>query len=216
MAKRAAPDERPYRPVDEALVRSVLSPPAVSATATAPPEAEAFPSADSVTTILLDRLPAADPAGPARNGNGSAPITEPEAAAPYGLGEPVSPAAVSSPVTGEPATATREATEAPTPTPTLEKLIREKRLLLTPSEDLDMERLVVDLTERLGTPLKLSHVLRATVTLLRRARPELLAESRRVGPLKRPYNGDGAALVAFEQSLAQIIDRSLRSTTPLE
>lgn len=196
MAKRVAPDEKPYRPVDEALVRSVLSPPAAPTGTAAPP-----PNGNE----------------PTPNGNGVAPPTDHmDASSPAVASEwmPLASPLSAAPWEPEGAVALSPAPQ-PEPAPALEKLTREKRLLVTPSEDLDLERLVVDLTERLGTHVKLSHVFRATVTLLRRARPELLQESERVGPLKRPYNGDGAALIAFEQSLAQIIDTSLRNAGPL-
>jgi hypothetical protein len=97
-----------------------------------------------------------------------------------------------------------------------EKLSREKRVLLSRSEEREVERLIADMADKLCTPLKLSHVLRATVLLLRQAREEILSESQRVGPFKRPHNGEAEALVAFEHDLAQIIDRSLRNTAPLE
>jgi hypothetical protein len=88
-------------------------------------------------------------------------------------------------------------------------------VLLSRSEEREIERLVADMADKLCTPLKLSHVLRATVLLLRQARPAILSESERVGPLKRPYNGEAEALGAFEHDLAQIIDQSLRNTAPL-
>src|SRR5262249_58385352 len=78
--------------------------------------------------------------------------------------------------------------------PGLEKMSREKRLLLTPSEEREVERLGADMASHLKTPLKTSHVLRATVTLLRHAGDELLRQSRRVGPPKRPPNNHTLAL----------------------
>jgi hypothetical protein len=169
MAKRVPLEEKPYRPVDDALVQSVLRP------------------------VL--------------NGGGDSPEIGPE----IDLALPPAPLGLASP----PLTST--VSELPVvPRPEQEKLAREKRVLLSRSEEREVERLVADLTDTLCTPLKLSHVLRATVLLLRHAREEILTESQRVGPLKRPHNGEAVALVAFEHDLAQIIDRSLRNSPPLD
>jgi hypothetical protein len=173
MAKRVPADEKPYRPVDDALVQAVLNPPRNGGGDHQESSAEPATPAPSPA---LD-LPASPPPDPALPGDH-------ESAAAAAL--------------------------------KLEKLSREKRVLLSRSEERDIERLVADMAQELGTPLKLSHVLRATVLLLREAREEILTQSQRVGPLKRPHNGEAGALVAFERDLAQIIDRSLRSTSPLE
>jgi hypothetical protein len=99
--------------------------------------------------------------------------------------------------------------------PALEKLSREKRVLLTATEDRELERLVADMAAELGTALKASHVLRATVSLLDHAREELVKQSRKVGPIKRPANNDPAALAAFEHFLAQVVEVAIRNTRPL-
>jgi hypothetical protein len=97
----------------------------------------------------------------------------------------------------------------------VEKLSHEKRVLLTPTEELEWERLVRDIAAELRTPLKSSHILRATVILLRHASEELVKQSRRVGPLKRPPNNDPIALAGFEHYLAEVIDSALRNAPPL-
>ena len=184
MAKRVPVDEKPYRPVDEALVQSVLNP-------------------------LL-----------ARDGlaNGGEPRPEPETIGggrdhDGSIAAPESPSALTRPTAIEPSP---EPVAVAPLVPAGEKLSREKRVLLSRSEEREVERLIADMADKLCTPLKLSHVLRATVLLLRQAREEILSESQRVGPFKRPHNGEAEALVAFEHDLAQIIDRSLRNTAPLE
>ena len=98
----------------------------------------------------------------------------------------------------------------------VEKLSREKRMLLTESEEDLLERLVKDMGKQLKTPLKLSHILRATTVLLMHSRDELLKQSEKMGGMKRPPNNDPVALATFEHNLAQLIDRAIRGTRVFE
>lgn len=171
MSKRVPPDEKPYRPVDDALVRSVLNPPVPIApegagSTEAQPKAETSPA----PTAKILSLPTKR--------------SEPE--------------------------------EERKPKPQSERFTREKRFLLTPSEDRELDRLVADVAEHLGTAIKPSHMIRAMVTLLCHASDELIKQSRRVGPLKRPPNGDTTALAAFEHYLSQLLDTSIRNSKPLK
>lgn len=165
MARRVPPNDKPYRPVDEALVRSVLN-----------------PEPNQNTAKVLQ-------------------TPEPFRPPPRLVGLEGRKEAQWPPL--EPST-----------TPGVEKLTREKRVLLTPTEEWELERLISEMAGQLRTPLKPSHVFRATVMLLRHASEELLKQSRRVGPLKRPPNNDVMALAAFEHYLAQVIDSALRNTKP--
>lgn len=97
-----------------------------------------------------------------------------------------------------------------------EKLTREKRMLLTESEEDMLEQLVKDMGKQLKTPLKLSHILRATTVLLMHSRDELLKQSEKAGGMKRPPNHDAAGLATFEHNLAQLIDRAIRGTRIFE
>lgn len=107
--------------------------------------------------------------------------------------------------------ATREADPEEEPKE-VEKLSREKRVLLTESEEDTLERLVKDISKKLGTSVKLSHVLRATVSLLMHSQDEILKQSQKMGRLKRPPNNDSAALAVFEHNLARIVDRAIRGS----
>jgi hypothetical protein len=98
----------------------------------------------------------------------------------------------------------------------VEKLSREKRMLLTESEEDMLERLVKDMGKQLKTPLKLSHILRATTVLLMHSRDELLKQSEKMGGMKRPPNNDPVALATFEHNLARLIDRAIRGTRVFE
>lgn len=98
----------------------------------------------------------------------------------------------------------------------VEKLTREKRMLLTESEEDMLERLVKDMGKQLKTPLKLSHVLRATTVLLLHSREELLKQSEKMGGMKRPANTDSAGLATFEDNLSRLIDRAIRGSRVFE
>lgn len=176
MAKRVPPDEKPYRPLDDALVRSVLAP-------------------DTGAAALQQR--SASPA--------SRPVLVTGAKAGQLLGRKALCLAERA---GQAGQATEEA-------PSLERLSREKRVLLTATEDRELERLVADMAAGLGTPLKASHLLRATFSLLDHAGEELVKQSRKVGPVKRPPNNDPAGLAAFEHYLARVVEVAIRNTRPL-
>jgi hypothetical protein len=98
----------------------------------------------------------------------------------------------------------------------VEKLSREKRVLVTESEEDMLERLVKDMAKKLKTPLKLSHLLRATTILLMHSRDELIRQSEKMGGMKRPPNNDPVALATFEHNLARLVDRSIRGTRVFE
>jgi hypothetical protein len=96
----------------------------------------------------------------------------------------------------------------------LKSRCREKRVLVDADEDAQIELQVQRLAAELGTPLKLSHVLRALLYLLRRAEPHVLARAHQVGPLTRPPNGDLAALGRFEEQLAILLAGAFRELPP--
>lgn len=91
---------------------------------------------------------------------------------------------------------------------------REKRVLLTRSEERAVERVVARLADELGTPVKLSHFLRASVAMLVHAEEELVERSRRV-QLVRPGNGDKRGLESFEQGVAELLSLAYREARPL-
>jgi hypothetical protein len=141
MAKRVPEGEKPYRPVDASLVRSVISP--------SPQEGDTR-QAEPVTEEGAQR----------------GPVTE--------------------------------------------KFDREKRLLLTCSEERAVERLVSCLAGEVGTPVKLSHVLRACTSLLLKYESRVLEEAGRSPKITRPPNGDMKGLSEFEQSIARILEAAFQ------
>lgn len=174
MGKRVAPDERPYRPVEEALVRSVLDP-------------HEAPSVVEPTSA-----------------NGSSQMPRPLVATD-----------IVHPSPQEPLAGTQGKNDEASHALIIEKLSCEKRVLLTRSEEREIERLVGRIAEELATPVKLSHMLRAYMTLILHAESEITKRARLTGPLHRPPNGDPVALARFEHQLAKILSAAFRDAPPL-
>ncbi len=172
MGKRAPADERPFNPVEAALIRSVLAP--------EPPPPEA--------PMVTVRPPALTEESPGEGSSHADGMARPKLL--RGL-------------------------QLRTPIPQADKLNREKRVLLTQAEEGEVERVVARLAKELATPVKLSHLLRACVTLLRHAEEQVADHARLTGPLTRPSNGDPAALADFEFRLAQILSAAFRDAARL-
>jgi len=173
MGKRVPEDEKPFNPVEAALVRSVL--------------AEEPPAAEPIARLGLPSI-----------GLRNASENEKQDLNGYELKK--SPR--------------REPTS--DPHVLLEgKLNREKRVLLSQPEERELERLVNRVAGELSTPVKLSHLLRACVTLLRHAEDQIADQARQAGPLTRPSNGDPAALAEFEHRLARILSAAFRDAERL-
>jgi len=141
MAKRVPEGEKPFRPVDAALVRSVISP-------TARQGNTAEETAHTMASTHLSIVP--------------------------------------------------------------EKFDREKRMLLTRSEERAVERLVSNFAEEMRTPVKLSHVLRACTSLILKYEKEIIEEARKSPKLTRPPNGDMNGLSDFEQGVSRILEAALQ------
>lgn len=96
-----------------------------------------------------------------------------------------------------------------------ERMNREKRVLLTASEERAIERVIANLGAELGTSLKLSHVLRSCIRLVINAEHELIDRARSTGRTIRPPNGDQAAIEAFESVIASVLHAGLRTSRPV-
>lgn len=96
-----------------------------------------------------------------------------------------------------------------------ERMEREKRVLLTPSEERTLDRVVSNIGAELGTSLKLSHVLRSCIRLLINAEGELIERARATGRTVRPPNGDLAAIEDFEKIIASVLHAGIRAARPL-
>jgi hypothetical protein len=96
------------------------------------------------------------------------------------------------------------------------KLVREKRMLLTESENELFEDLVRTISTELKVKVKESNVLRACLSLLLHVEGELAKQCRRSGAVKRPRNDKPAEIAAFEEYLARIFDSAIRNTKKLD
>jgi hypothetical protein len=103
----------------------------------------------------------------------------------------------------------------PTGQELVEKFDQEKRILFTRGETQAVDRLVTSLAARLNTQVKVSHVIRALVSLLLHADAEIDKRAGEAGPLVRPPNGDALALQRFELEIAKIIAAGLRDAGPV-
>jgi hypothetical protein len=199
MAKRVPPDQKPFRPVDEALIRSVMA---------GPPAA-----LDEVAVGGGVAVAAPIVAAPTRR---EASLPEPTYIRPL----PAAPLDDRLPATAKRAEVPaplRRSDPIPNAIPTdasLDRRDREKRVLLTLSEERDVERLVTRLAGELRTPVKLSHMLRACITIVLHAEEELVERSRRT-TLVRPGNGNAPELAEFEHGLSQVLATALREARPL-
>ena len=97
----------------------------------------------------------------------------------------------------------------------VEPLNREKRVLLTPSEERDLNTFLLELGAALGTRVQLSHLLRASIELLKHARGEILAEAHQTPGLHRPAHVYRMAMATFERRVARLLLAALRKSDPL-
>ena len=186
MAKRAAPDEKPYRPLlDAELVSAALS--------NNRPSAQ--PTVSSSAKILeMPRHETQRPEPTRRVEQPNDFEISPRDAAPRAI-DPDPP---------------RHTAELH-----VDKFDQEKRILFTRRESQGIDRMVVSLASRLNSQVKVSHVIRALVGLLLNAEGEIDRRAGDGGPLVRPANGDAQALQNFEREIGRIIIAGLRDAGPV-
>jgi hypothetical protein len=97
----------------------------------------------------------------------------------------------------------------------VEPLNREKRVLLTPSEERDLNTFLLELGAALGTQVQLSHLLRAAIELLKHARGEILEEAHQTPGLHRLANVYRIAMATFERRVARLLLAAFRKSDPL-
>lgn len=202
MAKKVAKDDKPFRPVHASLSSDLVASVAGGKAQRADPDpvgegggeqsvAPGGASEDAATVVPMPRRQrAASKAAPP-------PAPGPAAAAPF-----------QAPISQQPPRRS--------PNAGVEKLEVEKRLLLTKSEELELERMVMNMAAAIGTKVKLSHVLRAALNCMRHAEDDVLhAMGQSAGALVRPPNGDLVALAEFEHQLARIMNTAFRKAPPM-
>jgi len=180
MAKRAPKSERPFNPLDESLVRSVIGGGA-STGRSSEPEGQGG-------NVAVAEPPAREVA-PDRHSN-----------------------VVSMP---EQKVATRPVSAPRAELTYVDRRDREKRVLLTQTEERELDRLVERMASELGTRIKLSHVLRACYLVLMHAEDEILERARRAPAISRPGNGNAPELIAFEREVATLLAAAFREAAPL-
>ncbi|HMB04774.1 MAG TPA: hypothetical protein VKP69_13660 [Isosphaeraceae bacterium] len=94
-----------------------------------------------------------------------------------------------------------------------ERLTRVVKCLFTPSEEMELRKLVARLADEANTSLSLSHLIRPYFDLLLHCEAQLTQELGRA-ELTRPLN-DKTALAFFERRLAQVIHAAFRKAPPL-
>lgn len=189
MAKRTPPNTEDYRPVNEQLARSVLS---------------------------HRRQPTDE------NGERSEPLEARPPAPPMADETPPEPSKPSEEPPQRKVLSGRRRKTAKRNAPSeavrakRKELVREKRMLLTASEDELFQDLVGSISSGLRVTVKSSNVLRACLTLLLHVQDELLKQCRRMEPLQRPRYDEPTSIVTFEEELARIFDSAIRNTKSLE
>lgn len=193
MAKRTA--EEPFRPLDASLVSSVLAGGVQErqVTASVTPQTVSQPSPqprmEATESVIELRRPTNEPL--------SEPSPKPRQMPPRRPQNPMASAREATP------SSQRGGSFA-------ERMEREKRVLLTPSEERAMDRVVANIGAELGTSLKLSHVLRSCIRLLIHSERELIERAQATGRIIRPPNSDLAAIEAFEQLVANVLHAGIK------
>jgi hypothetical protein len=189
MARRAAPDEQPYRPLlDPGLVSAALSQVPTPAPPPAAPSKVMELTRPVAATAKVADSPRIEPARRIEQ-------IQVEQATPHAAG----------PIRDE-----GRATQG-----LVEKFDQEKRILFTRGETQAIDRLVTSLAGRLNAQVKVSHVIRALVALLLHADAEIDKRAGEAGPLVRPPNGDALALQRFELEIARILAAGMRDAGPI-
>lgn len=189
MAKRVPPDEKPYRPLDEELARSVLLRRKQDNSENQRPNLEIVPPLEA--QIEDQEEPPKAP--------GKQPIQVLEE--------------------HQPRKATGEGKEKTEGFVSRRKtLVREKRMLLTEQEEELFQDFLGNIRKNLGVKVNTSNLLRASLALLLHSERELLKQCRRVDYMrkKRPRNDQPTEIAAFEENLARLFDSAIRNSKPLQ
>lgn len=96
-----------------------------------------------------------------------------------------------------------------------DKLVRQKRLMLSPAEEKAIEKFVTRLGDALGTPIRMSHVLRACLQILHHAEPQIVRRAVST-KLTRPPNEMAGVLGDFERRLARLLLMSFKESGRLK
>ena len=96
-----------------------------------------------------------------------------------------------------------------------EKPNKMKGILLTSTEDAELQRLLAELTGVLGVSCKISPMVRAFLTVLHHCEAELKHFGKELRGLKIPKNGDFLGVARFENELANLIVKAVKKAPPI-
>jgi hypothetical protein len=207
MAKRRAPGQKEYNPLDDArgrlpiddeLIRAVVSDPALT-NAASPPSRE-----------RSDEAPATSDLAPPPTPHAQQQLTDLHAAVeePRGFDEALRD-------DHRRDTTVRRDDRLQGKGIRLEKLTAYNKFLTTQTEKFELERLTERVSGALGASVKPSQLIRACLVLLLRAENEVIRRAERQPQVKRPSNTEAVALAEFDQILAEILSNAFRDAGPI-
>ena len=91
-----------------------------------------------------------------------------------------------------------------------DKRTREKRVLLSRDEEIEVEDLLRDLTDALGFRLNFSELVRASLTLVLEAADEYVGVLEKAKGLRKPQTVDIEAALDFECELADLLRKAVK------
>jgi hypothetical protein len=192
MAKRREPGQKEYNPLDDARGR--------------------LPIDDELIRAVISDPPPAPP--PHHDERPHFPIV-PGAPVPAPYAEEIRHSPSPAPAHAEPHASLREEPPAGQGS-ILEKLTAYNKFLTTHTEKFELDRFAARVSGALGASVKPSQLLRACLVLMLGAESEVIHRAEKQPRVKRPSNTEAAALVEFDQTLAEILSQAFRDAGPVK
>jgi hypothetical protein len=191
MAKRREPGQKEYNPLDDARGRLPIDDELIRAVISDPPPAPTTHHDERPHFTIVPGAPA--------------PAPYPEEV----RHNPIPPAHA------EPHASLREEPPAGQGS-ILEKLTAYNKFLTTHTEKFELDRFAARVSGALGASVKPSQLLRACLVLMLGAESEVIHRAEKQPRVKRPSNTEAAALVEFDQTLAEILSQAFRDAGPVK
>jgi hypothetical protein len=192
MAKRREPGQKEYNPLDDARGR--------------------LPIDDELIRAVISDPP---PAPPPHHDERSHFTTVPGAPVPAPYAEEIRHSPSPAVAHAEPHASLREEPPAGQGS-ILEKLTAYNKFLTTHTEKFELDRFAARVSGALGASVKPSQLLRACLVLMLGAESEVIHRAEKQPRVKRPSNTEAAALVEFDQTLAEILSQAFRDAGPVK
>lgn len=196
MAKRAPKEEKPFRPLEAALIHNVMMHSSLEESADSLESSE--PSEYSVVEVGEVIQKAAPPAKP------EAPLMQ------------VVPKKVDQHIQAARAVMQAPIAEQPIDETFYERKEKEKRFLVSATEEAELNQLVTTLAKELGCTLKLSHIVRACMKAVLNSKDEIIVKAKDNPALIRPANGDLAGIDRFDTELAKMVIAGIKRGQSLD